>query len=93
MAWFHSRLYLEFAINYRVSDAGGAQINATATVKIGSQVFSDSTDLDSSVLAQGEGQIQFEIPVEAMSVSASSEIELELSARSVVFSVLAATQN
>ena len=76
-----------FAINYRVSDAGGAQINATATVKIGSQVFSDSTDLDSSVLAQGEGQIQFEIPVEAMSVSASSEIELELSARSVVFSV------
>ena len=75
------------AINYRVSDAGGAQINATATVKIGSQVFSDSTDLDSSVLAQGEGQIQFAIPVEAMSVSASSEIELELSARSVVFSV------
>lgn len=74
-------------INYRVSDAGGAQINATATVKIGSQVFSDSTDLDSSVLAQGEGQIQFAIPVEAMSVSASSEIELELSARSVVFSV------
>ena len=74
-------------INYRVSDAGGAQINATATVKIGSQVFSDSTDLDSSVLAQGEGQIQFAIPVEAISVSASSEIELELSARSVVFSV------
>ena len=74
-------------INYRVSDAGGAQINATASVKIGSQVFSDSTDLDSSVLAQGEGQIQFAIPVEAMSVSASSEIELELSARSVVFSV------
>ena len=32
-------------------------------------MFSDSTDLDSSVLAQGEGQIQFEIPVEAMSVS------------------------
>ena len=74
-------------INYRVSDAGGAQINATASVNIGSQVFSDSTDLDSSVLAQGEGQIQFAIPVEAMSVSASSEIELELSARSVVFSV------
>ena len=57
-------------------------------------MFSDSTDLDSSVLAQGEGQIQFAIPVEAMSVSASSEIELELSARSVVFSVCrAGTQN
>ena len=74
-------------INYRVSDAGGAQINATASVRIGSQVFSDSTNLDSSVLAQGEGQIEFAIPVDEMSVSASSEIELELSARSVIFSV------
>ena len=74
-------------INYRVSDAGGAQINATASVKIGSQVFTDSTNLDSSVLAQGEGTIEFAIPIEEMSVSASSEIELELSARSVVFSV------
>ena len=33
-----------FVINYRVSDAGGAQINATATVRIGSQDFSDSTN-------------------------------------------------
>ena len=74
-------------INYRVSDAGGAQINATASVKIGSQIFSDSTNLESSVLGQGEGQIEFAIPVEQMSVSASSEIELELSARSVVFTV------
>ena len=56
-------------------------------MRIGSQVFSDSTNLDSSVLAQGEGQIEFAIPVDEMSVSASSEIELELSARSVIFSV------
>ena len=76
-----------FIMNYRVSDAGGAQINATATVKIGSQVFSDSTNFESSVLAQGEGQIEFTIPVDEMSVSASSEIELELSARSVIFNV------
>lgn len=74
-------------IHYRVSDAGGAQINATASVKIGSQIFSDSTNLDSSILAQGEGTIEFAIPIDEMSVSASSEIELELSARSVVFSV------
>jgi hypothetical protein len=74
-------------INYRVSDAGGAQINATATIKIGSQVFSDSTNIDSSVLPQGEGQVEFSIPVDEMSVSASSEIELELSARSVIFNV------
>jgi len=77
----------DFVMNYRVSDAGGAQINATATIRIGSQVFSDSTNLESSVLAQGEGQIEFSIPVEEMSVSASSEVELELSARSVIFSV------
>ena len=44
-----------FVMNYRVSDAGGAQINATATIKIGSQTFSDSTNIDSSVLTQGEG--------------------------------------
>ena len=77
----------DFVMNYRVSDAGGAQINATASVKIGSQVFSDSTNIESSVLSEGEGQIQFSIPVSEMSVSASSEIELELSARSVIFSV------
>ena len=76
-----------FVINYRVNDAGGAQINATATIKIGSQVFSDSTNIDSSVLAEGEGQVEFSIPVDEMSVSASSEIELELSARSVIFQV------
>jgi len=77
----------DLVLNYRVSDAGGAQINATATINIGSSTFSDSTNLESSVLAQGEGQIQFSIPIDAMSVSASSEIELVLSARSVVFSV------
>ena len=44
-----------FVINYRVSDAGGAQINATATIKIGSQEFSDSTNLESSVLAPRRG--------------------------------------
>ena len=76
-----------FVMNYRVSDAGGAQINATATIKIGSQTFSDSTDIDSSVLPQGEGTIEFSIPVDEMSVSSSSEIELVLSARSVIFSV------
>ena len=76
-----------FVMNYRVSDAGGAQINATATIKIGSQTFSDSTNIDSSVLTQGEGTIEFSIPVDEMSVSSSSEIELVLSARSVIFSV------
>jgi len=67
-----------FVMNYRVSDAGGAQINATATINIGSQTFSDSTNIDSSVLTQGEGTIEFSIPVDEMTVSSSSEIELVL---------------
>ena len=77
----------DFEIHYRVSDAGGAQINASATIMIGSQEYTDSTDVDSSVLTQGEGTISFSIPVEANSVSSSSEIKLQLTARTVIFSV------
>ena len=77
----------DFEIHYRVSDAGGAQINASATIMIGSQEYTDSTDVDSSVLTQGAGTISFSIPVEANSVSSSSEIKLQLTARTVIFSV------
>ncbi len=76
-----------FGINYIVSDAGGAQVNATATIKIGSLSFSASTDIGSSVLPQGEGVLNFDIPVDATSLSASSDVELVLTARTVVFSV------
>lgn len=76
-----------FEIYYKVSDAGGAQINATATINIGALSFSASTDIGSSVLVQGEGILKFDIPIEGASLSASSDIELVLSARTVVFNV------
>ena len=76
-----------FAIHYKVSDAGGAQVNATATVKIGSLSFSASTDIGSTILPQGEGVLNFDIPVDSTSLSASSDIELSLTARTIVFSV------
>lgn len=75
-----------FDIHYKVSNAGGAQINATATVKIGSLSFSSSTEIGSSFLSQ-DGILSFDIPIGSTSLSASSEIELVLSARTVVFSV------
>ena len=76
-----------FAIHYKVTDAGGAQVNATATVKIGSLSFSASTDIGSTVLPQGDGVLNFDIPVDSTSLSASSDIELILTARTIVFSV------
>lgn len=76
-----------FSIYYKVSDAGGAQVNATATLNIGSLTFSDSTEFGSSVLPQGEGELTFDIPVDSTSLSASSDVELVLTARNVVFSV------
>lgn len=76
-----------FSINYEVANAAGAQINATATVNIGSKTFSAQTEPGSSFLAQGSGSLTFEIEVEEMSTSGSSNIELELTAQSVLFSV------
>jgi hypothetical protein len=75
-----------FSLNYEVSNAAGVQINATATVNIGSKSFSAQTD-PGSFLAQGTGSMTFEIEVEAMTTSGSSNIELEMTAQAVVFSV------
>jgi len=76
-----------FSINYEVSNAAGAQVNATATVNIGSKTFSAETEPGSSFLAQGSGALTFEIEVEEMTTSGSSNIELELTAQTIVFSV------
>ncbi len=76
-----------FAIYYEVSNAGGAQVNATATIKVGSLSFSASTEIGSTVLPQGGGILNFDIPVDSTSLSASSDVELTLTARTVVFSV------
>ena len=74
-------------MNYEVSNAAGAQVNATATINIGSKSFSAQTEAGSSILAQGAGSLVFEIDVESMTTSGSSNIELEFTAQTVVFSV------
>lgn len=76
-----------FGINYELSEAGGAQINATATVRIGSKSFSTSLPPGNSFLSQGEGVLNFEIEVDSFLVSASNTIEIELAAQTIVFQV------
>ncbi|MEZ7987877.1 MAG: hypothetical protein QMC65_07745 [Candidatus Poseidoniaceae archaeon] len=75
------------SIKYEVTDAASVQVNATATLKIGSQTFSDTTDPGSSFLAQGTGTLTFDIDVDATSISDKGAIELTLTARSVVFTL------
>jgi hypothetical protein len=77
----------QFQLNYEVSNAAGVQINATATVNIGSKSFSVQTEPGSSFLPQGSGALTFDIEVEELTTSGSSNIELELTAQAVVFSV------
>ena len=79
-----------FSINYQVSNAAGVQINATATVSVGSKSFSAATEPGSSFLAQGSGSLTFDIDVESFTTSGSSNIEIELAAQAVLFSVPAA---
>ena len=77
----------QVSIKYEVTDAASAQVNATATLKIGSQTFSASTEPGSSFLAQGQGTLNFDIDVDTTSISDNGAIELTLTARSVVFSL------
>jgi hypothetical protein len=76
-----------FGINYELSEAGGAQINATATVRIGSKSFSAALPPGNSFLSQGEGVLNFDIEVDSFLVSASNTIEIELAAQTIVFQV------
>ena len=75
------------SIEYELTNAASAQINATASLKIGSQTFSASTEPGSSVLAQGTGTLTFDIEVDATSISDMGAIELSLTARSLVFTI------
>ena len=76
-----------FSIAYTVENAAGVQINATATVNIGSKSFSAQTEPGSSFLAQGSGSLTFEIDIDSLSTTGTSNIELELEAQAIVFSV------
>ena len=73
------------SIQYEVSSASGAQVNATATLKIGSQTFSSATEPGSTFLGEGTGTLTFDIDIETTSISDNGAIELTLTARSVAF--------
>ncbi len=72
---------------YEVTDAAGAQVNATASLQIGSQTYSATTPAGNSFLAQGTGTLTFDIDVEATTISSSSNVVLTLTAQTVVFSL------
>ncbi|MDP6870335.1 MAG: hypothetical protein QGI21_06150 [Candidatus Poseidoniaceae archaeon] len=77
----------DFEINYEVKNSGGAQINATVNVEIGSESHTGSTDASNSFLAPGSGKLSISIPVDSGSLSSSSKIKITLQAQTVVFSV------
>lgn len=77
----------EVDIAYEVTNAAGAQVNATASLQIGSQTYTAQTGPGDSFLGQGTGTLQFEIDVDSTSISSSSNVVLTVTARSVVFNL------
>jgi len=76
----------QFSIPYEVSDAGGAQINATVKITSGASTLGEAfTNPGSSFLAQGTGTLDFDIEIDQGILS--NPIKIELTARTVVFSV------
>ena len=72
---------------YAVSDAGGANLNMSATVTIGGSSFTAFLGVDQQFVAQGSGTITIDVPVDEIPVSGTSDISVSVSARTVVFSV------
>ena len=72
---------------YAVSDAGGANLNMSATVTIGGSSFTAFLGVDQQFVAQGSGTISIDVPVDEIPVSGTSDISVSVSARTVVFSV------
>ncbi|MEJ6530504.1 MAG: hypothetical protein QNL81_02850, partial [Euryarchaeota archaeon] len=74
------------SIPYEVSNAGGAQINASVAITAGSTMIGEAfTNPSDSFLPQGTGTINFDIDVDQGVLS--NPIKVELTARTVVFSV------
>ena len=74
-------------IDYTVTDAGGANLNLSATLVVGGSSFTGFLGVDQSFVAQGSGKVSIDIPVEEVEVNPGSEISLLINARTVVFSV------
>ena len=74
-------------LDYTVTDAGGANLNLSATLVVGGSSFTGFLGVDQSFVAQGSGKASIDIPVEEVEVNPGSEISLLINARTVVFSV------
>ena len=77
----------DFQINYEVKNAGGAQINASVIIDIGSETYTGTTDASNSFLAPGSGELSISISVDSGTLSNSGEIKITLQAQTIVFSV------
>ncbi|MDA8759373.1 hypothetical protein N9M83_03975 [Candidatus Poseidonia alphae] len=76
-----------FSMEYEVSGAAGATINATASIAIGSKSYSAQTEPNGAFLNQGKGSLDFSIDVdESFTLAESSTIVLELKAQTLIFS-------
>jgi len=76
----------QFSIPYEVSNAGGAQVNASVTITSGSSTIGEGfTEPGSSFLALGEGTLDFDIDIDQGVLT--NPIKVELTARTVVFNV------
>ncbi len=74
-------------LGYTVSDAGGAQLNMSATVTIGGSSFTAFLGVDQQFVPQGSGTITIDVPVEEVQVSGTSEIAVSVNARTITFTV------
>lgn len=74
-------------LEYTVSDAGGANLNMSATITIGGSSFTAFLGVDQSFIAQGSGTISIDVPIDEVSVSGTSEISVSVNARAIVFNV------
>ena len=76
----------EFSIPYSVENAGGAQINATIEIEIGSSTYSGDVGQDQAFLSPGTGQMDIDIEVESGQITSGS-IKVTLSVQALLFSV------
>ena len=70
-----------------VENAGGAQVNFSVEVSIGSNVYIGELPAPSTFVGQGQSTVSFTVPVEESTVNNGWDLEVVLLARSVIFSV------
>jgi hypothetical protein len=76
----------EFTIPYSIENAGGAQINATITIDIGSTTYSADIGQDQAFLAAGDNEMNIDIEIDGGAITSGS-IEVTLSVRTLLFNV------